>query len=123
MRACQFLCADEGYTTLKFDCFHFADEARCVAFQEGTYNIEDRVTETADIQDIGSLGCLSGSVGLQIDADQLRLSDTVPTLDLLELFPLRHHSGRAVTTVAVASARRDPAFVVTYQHHARESPL
>ena len=39
--------------------------------------MEHGVTEAADVQDVVSLRCLAGSVGLNVDANQLRVGDAV----------------------------------------------
>ena len=80
----------EADSTLQLDGFDFADEAGCVVFQERADDVEHGVTEAADVQDVVSLGCLAGSIGLDVDADQLWIGNAVSALDLLELLPLRH---------------------------------
>ena len=59
----------------EFDRFDFGDKPSGIVTQERGDHVEHSVTKAADVQDIGTLGCLCRSVWLDVDADQLRRVD------------------------------------------------
>ena len=58
-----------GVSSLQFDRLDFGDEPSGVVTQVRGNHVEHGVTEAADVQDVVSLGCLAGSVGLNVQAE------------------------------------------------------
>ena len=59
-------------SSLQFDRLHLCNEPSGITAQVRGNHVENGVTEAADVQDVGTLGCLCRSVGLDVDADQFR---------------------------------------------------
>ncbi len=111
---------------LKLDRLHFRHKPICVVTQVSSDNIEHRVTEATDVQDVAPFRSLRRSVRLNVDADQLRSLDVSalePNLILHELLPFGHYACRAVCTVRERTVGVDPALVVADQHAARKLSL
>ena len=88
-----------GAFWLQGDGLYFGDEPTRVLPEESRDYLEHRVTEPADIQDIGTVGRLCGAVWLEVNADQLGTCSTThtePQLTRDKLLPLGHYTTRAV---------------------------
>ena len=91
---------------LQLDRFDLIDESVSILRQKRINNVEYRVAESTDVQDVLPVGGLRIGRRLNVDADQTRIA----LLAIGKFVPLSHHGRRTVSSLA------NPTFVVADQH-------
>ena len=78
----------------QFDSIYFAYKASSVVGKVVACDIEHRVREACDVQDVATLRCLHRLEGLDVDADQLWCGRAAsqPLLVSDKGFPSSHHT-------------------------------
>ena len=95
---------------LQLDRFDLIDESVSILRQKRINNVEYRVAESTDVQDVLPVRSLRIGRRLNVDADQTRIA----LLAIRKFVPLRHHRRRTVSSLA------NPTFVVADQYDSGE---